>query len=212
MSVFTDRYDAIYNAVVTLTNRPDMPAETALGVSNATLTIHLADHFPRDIVSTDVPSATPAYTQSIDTQTYFPRFRDVAAVALLDVDGNQIPSPEIEVVEFGDFWVPGYPGVPKQNICWLAGTNLNVRSAVNAYGTTVDWFQSPTLLRDTYNSWIADVFPDPLIWYAAMVVWNRSGNENKAQETFRMLYGTPGNDYTALIPTLKRNFSTLAGR
>lgn len=212
MSVFTDRYDAIYNDVVGLTNRPDYTTETALAIRNATLTVHLSDHFPRDIVSTDVPAATSSFVQQLDTLSLFPRFRDVSALCLRDADGNQVLTPPIEIVEVGDIYEPGYPGVRKQNIAWLAGSTINVFSNLASFGSFVDWFQSPALTRETYNSWIADSFPDPIVWYASMIVWNRSGNEKKAAEARTMLFGTPGNDFTALIPTLKRNFSTTAGR
>lgn len=212
MSVFTDRYDAIYNDIVVLTKRPDLTDETALAVRNATLSVHLCDHFPRDIVSTNVPAVTSSFFQQLDTLALFARFRDVSAVALRNSSGEQILSPPIEIVEVGDLYEPGYPGVRKQNIAWLAGSTLNIYSSLASYGCYVDWFQSPSLPRDSYNSWIADSYSDPLVWYGAMIVWNRTGNEKKAAEAKTMLFGTPGNDYTALIPTLKRNFSTTAGR
>lgn len=212
MSVFTDRYDAIKDAVVTLTNRPDYVDEIALAIRNATLSVHLCDHFPRDVVSTSVPASTSSFSQQLDTLALFARFRDVSAIALRNADGEQILTPPIELVEIGDLYEPGYPGVRKQNIAWLAGSIINIYSSLASYGCYVDWFQSPSLDRDSYNSWIADSFPDPIVWYASMIVWNRSGNEKKSSEARTMLFGTPGNDYTALIPTLKRNFSTTAGR
>lgn len=212
MSVQTDLWDAQINDIITITNRPELNAETQLALRMATLKVHLGDKYVRDLVTTQTALLGTSQTLlQIATSTTLQRFRDVAQVQLLDVNGNLLDYPEIEIVEPGDIYEVGYTGVRKPYIAWLAGTALNVYAACGMYGAQVVWYQSPNVTRDTYDSWIAQLFPDIIVWEGAMFIWNRTGNEAKAQEAYKVLHGTGPNDL-GLYQTLATNYSNTAAR
>lgn len=216
MSTATDLWDAQLTDIITITNRPALTAETALGLRQGTLRAHLSDHYPRDMVISKITNAGASTTQfTIATTTSFTRYRDVRQVKLLDVDNAVLDFPEVEIVEVGDQYVPGYPGEKRPYVAWQAGTNLNVYASSGTYGAEVTWLQSPNITRETYDSWIAQLMPDIIIWEAAMFIWNRTGNEAKAIEAHNMLYGQAGNirsQETCLYALLKANYLNLAGR
>jgi hypothetical protein len=212
-------WDSVAADVVSITNRPELVDVTALGVRQATLRAHGCAQFPRDLVITLVPNAdqSQAFTNIVvNTATEFVRFRDTKRVQLLDVNQNALDFPVVELVEVDDIYEPGYQdrGIKKSNIAWLAGTNLNVYTNSGSYGANVTWYQAPDLNPDTYNSWIAQLFADVIIWDAARFVWNRTGNEMKAKEAYQVLYGTPGvpdSIEASLYHMLKSNYLTTAG-
>jgi hypothetical protein len=208
-------WDEQLAAVYTMTNRPALVDETNMGVRMGTLRAHLSDHYPRDIVVTDVDpdeADTSATSLTIATSTDFTRFRDVAMVQLRDSSGDPLDMPEVEIVELGGQYDPNYRGVKKPYVAWLAGTSLNIYAACGTYGARVQWYQSPITVRATYDSWIAQIFPDIIQWEAAMFVWNRTGNEAKAKEAKLMLHGDGRNPETGLYSLLKANYLTTTGR
>lgn len=212
MSVQTDLWDSLVADVITLTNRPELTDETQLAVRMGILRAHSCAHFVRDLVTTQTALQSSSSTLlQVATSTTLLRFRDVAAVRLLDVDGNVLHNPEIELVEANDIYEYGYKGVRKPYVAWIAGTALNVYAACGMYGVEVLWYQSPNVTRATCDSWIAQLFPDAIIWEAAMMVWSRTGNEAKAKEAYKVLYGTGPTD-RGLYNELKSNFAITAGR
>lgn len=212
MSASSDLWDSLVADVITLTNRPELTAETSLGVRNGLIRAHLCDQFPRDMQTSVLTNAGVSTTLFTIDSSALTRFRTISAARLLDVDGNVIYNPEIEVVELGNIYDPDYPGVRKQNICYQAGTNLNIYVPCGTYGCSLDWFQSPAVTRDTITSWIAQMFPDVIIWEAAAFVWNRTGNTEKAREAMVTLKGTQQAPETGLYSLLKMNYGLLAGR
>ena len=211
----TALWDGLVDDVVTLTNRPGLVNETILGLKQGTMRAHLLDKFPRDLVITDYvdPSGESVNELAIPTTSTFTRFRDVSAVQLLDVDSEPLSAPVVELCEIDGIYEPSYPGVKKPWVAWLAGTSLNVYSVSGMYGARTNWWQSPNLDPDTYNSWIAESFPDVIVWYAARLVWNRSGNDAKMKEANIMLGDIPPINFSSgLYHDLRVNFLSTAGR
>lgn len=206
-------WDSLINDVYTITNREDLDVETALGVRNGIIRAHLCEQFPRDVQTSLITNSSISTTLfTIDTSANFPRFRTVADVKLLDVDGLAMDAPTVEVVELNDIYEPNYPGIKKPYIAYQAGTNLNIYAACGTYGAQVQWLQSPNITRDTIDSWIAQMIPDVIIWEAAVFIWGRTGNTEKAREGMITLKGTQTNPETGLYSLLKSNFGLLAGR
>lgn len=208
-------WNDVKNDIVTLTNRPELDAETDLAIKQATLIAHLSDKYPLDIVISSPVGVVSASTTDLTTSILvspFSRFRDLAGVRLLDVDNNPIDSPEVDIVEARDIYDPIYRGIKKDTIAWLAGTNLNVHASCGMYGIEASWYQSPTLDSSSYVSWIAQNFSVLLVWQAAYIIWNSTGNEERAQEAYRMLHGDKSNPEMGLITMLKMNALNSAGR
>lgn len=204
MGTPTTLYSSIYDDIIALTARPDLVAETELALRSATRSIHNRAHFPRDAVTALVKLPNPAYQVAIDIQVTFPRFRAASTVRALDVEFNPMQQPEIELVEMGDIYDPIYR-ILRNDIAYQAGTTLNVRSSVAASGYLVEYFASPSVAPEEYNSWIAQLAPDSIIYQAASIVAGTNGNEEKArgwQASVNQMY----------FPELLSNYLTTAAR
>ena len=204
MTAQTDLFDSIVADVITLTNRPDLADEIAVAVRTATLSVHMAEAFPRDSVAQLVKIPNSSYVTSLDAQALFPRIRGLSSVQVVSVDYTPLEFPEIDIVEMNDIRDPIYHEL-KSNIAYLAGTSVNVRTSVPAYGYLVEYFQLPLVRREQYNSWIAQLAPDAIVYTAASVVFSTNGNEEKAKSYNNFYERT-------LLPQLKSNFLTSAQR
>jgi hypothetical protein len=204
MSVQTDLYDGIVEDVVSLTNRPDLAAEIAIAVRTATLSVHSCAAFPRDLVTQLVKIPNPSFQFSIDAQSQFPRMRGLSSVRPLDEQFNPVDTTQIEVVEIGDVFDPVY-GFVKNNVAFLSGTNVNIKTDIASYGALVTYFQLPLIRREQYNSWIAQMAPDAIVMVAASLAFSTTGNEEKAASYMRTFEAR-------LRPELIANFLTSAMR
>jgi hypothetical protein len=200
MSYSTDLFDQMVADVITLTARPDLESETALAVRTATNNCHFCDAFPRDMQSMAVNLLTPAYTAQLDLPTLFPRLRGISAVTILGSDGLPVlfkPGSGMEVIELGDVY--DEYGAMRNNVAYLAGDKLNLRTVVPAYGFLVEWFKAPATRREDYLSWIAQLYPDAILYWAASIVLSTNGNEEKAAKYMQMTQQVH-------LPYMKSNF------
>lgn len=204
MSVYTDLYDSVYNDVVELTKRPDLESETAIAVRTATSSIHARAAFPRDSVVQLVKIPNSSFITSLDAQLLFPGLRGLSTVRLCDVNYDPMEFPEIEIVEMGDIYDPIYRTL-RNNIAYLAGTSVIIRSGTAAYGFVVEYFKVPSVRRDSYNSWIAQLSPDVIVHQAASLVFATNGNEEKSQKYAAIVD-------KMLFPELLSNYLTTAMR
>lgn len=188
MSFNTDLYDGLLRDIIVLTNRPDLEEETELALRTATMNVHHSDFYNRDHVTQLVQLPNAAYQVALDIQNLFPRFRAVESIVPVDVNYNPLldPSAQLEIVEIGDIRDPEY-GTLKNNVAYVAGTTLNIRSAYNSYGFVVGFFQAPITRREQYNSWIAQLYDAPIIFWAAALILNTNGNEDKANKFLKMV-------------------------
>jgi hypothetical protein len=180
MTAYTDLFDSITTDVITLTNRPDLTAETQVAVRTATLSVHSFGAYPRDLCTMPVKLPNPAYMVSIDAQIQLPRLRGLSTIQAMDSSYNPLEYPEIEIVEIGAIRDSEYKTL-KNNIAYIAGTAVNVRCDIMAYGFLVEFFQLPQVRREQYNSWIAQLAPDIIVYQAASIVLSTNGNEEKAK-------------------------------
>lgn len=198
-------WDEMYADVVTLTKRPDRAEETTLALKTATRNAHFSAHYPRDIVTQLVQLPNQVYLIALDVQTQFPRLRDFNIVRLCDVNYSPVEYPEIEIKELGDIYNPEYRTL-LNNIAYVAGTSFNVRSDTGFYGLLVEYFAAPVVNPDNgYNSWIAQLAPDAIIFDAAATVCALTGDEEKAARYKQMVE-------KVFIPQLQANFLLGQGR
>lgn len=199
MSAATDLYDSMVQDVITLTARPDLEAEVELAMRTATNSAHLTDAYARDYQMLPVQLPNASYQTSLDIPTLFPRLRGLASIQPLDVNNLPIQSPgnSIEVIELGDIYDDF--GAVKNNVAYLAGDKLNIRSSVNSNGYLIGWFSAPNTRRENYSSWIAQLYPDVILYWAASIVLDTNGNEAKAAKYMKMTVELH-------IPFLKANY------
>lgn len=196
----TDLYDAMLADVISITNRPDLESETAIALRSATTNAHLTDAYFRDCATTQVQLPNGSNQWGIDIATMFPNFRGCGQVRPTDINQNLVilaPESQINVVEMGDIY-DDY-GSLRTNIAYVSGSSLVVRSPITSYGLAVEWFQAPNTRRAQYNSWIAQMAPSIIIFWAAGIVLTTNGNEEKARNYLNQVE-------KFYIPQLKQNF------
>lgn len=200
MTVQTDLFDGMVADVISITNRPDLSDETALAVRTATVNCHLSDAYARDVQVSSIQLPAPVYATGLDISALFPKLRGLSLIQAMDVNYQPIevtPESRMKVIELSDVY-DSY-GALRNNIAYIAGNQINIRSLVNSYGFFVTWFNLPEVKRDTYNSWIASIYPDAILYWAASIVLDTNGNEAKAAKLMRLTQEVN-------IPFLKANF------
>lgn len=198
MSFQTDLYDSMVADTMDLTKRPDLEAETRIAVRSATGNAHLSGAYVRDTATQLVRFPNAAYTVAIDITTMFPRMRGISSVNLADATDAIMQDPKIEIVELGDIRDPDY-GYLRNNIAYLAGTALNIRSTNSMVAAIVQYLQMPETRREGYNSWIAQLYPDVITFWAASMVLTSSGKLDKANKYMERV----NNEF---LPFLQQNF------
>jgi len=178
----TALYSAILADVIAITNRPELVTEHALAIRTATRAAHFGNTYFLDAVELDytLPGG-PAYTAQLNKTTIgAARLRALNMIQLIDATSVVVYKPEIEVVELGDILDVEYRTI-KNNIAYIAGGVINIRSSLAASGFRLTYFQSPNVTEATYDSWIANLAPDIIIYAAAANVSMMTGNAEKAK-------------------------------
>ena len=208
MSFNTDLYDDTLASVLTLVNRPDIQDEIEMHFKTATTSAHLSDKYPRDLVVKPImlPNQVAAYTSALDITNSLPRIRDISSIRALDSTGAPLETPRIEVVEIDDIYDNQYNTI-KNDIAYLGGRTLNIRTSVGAYGFLVEYYEAPNLARERYDSWIAQLNPALIIYWAAFLTWNGNGNEERANRTMKIIHGDPRNGVDGLLAELRANYA-----
>lgn len=186
--------------VYTLTNRPDLVAETKMSLRKAIRKFHGAETWKRDLVTLrlDMTAQTPVdptqYRWSLDLSMFanLRRFKNVNYPVDKVLPINQIPAPltdwavgirptkEFEEIS-PDNLFDRY-GYERTNYYFIAGSTLTVRS-----GWYVDWldfvyYAWPTIPTDTattLTSWIVNEYPDAIIEDAAGAVFKMIGKDDE---------------------------------
>lgn len=199
----TSLYTQMVSDVISLTKRSDLEEETAVAVRTATLSVHSGAAFPRDLYTSVVKIPNPSYTVAVDAQS-LPRLRGLSTVRFLDSNYNPIEAIQVEILELDDLVDPVYKS-PKTDVCYSAGTSVNMRASIPIYGALITYFQLPKVRPDQYDSWIAQISPDAIVYVAASIVLGTNGNEEKSANYMRLYEKT-------LKPELIANFLTSAMR
>jgi len=158
-------YTDIRDSVFAYTNRTDLVAETDAAIRQAVRTAHKAGSFWRDLVSLDLTGQdTSEPLQIIDLATAAPDFKQLAHIGPTSGVGFYDP------VDIKDLLEPGF-NTYKTDVCYGIGTNLIIRPATAVENLTMVYWKFPVVspIADL-NSWIAVMFPDLIICWAAATV------------------------------------------
>lgn len=164
--------------VMTLTNRPDLVNETSLAVRAATLKVHHKDFFPKDLYELSLSWSDPAFIQSLDYRLLIPRWRSFKYLRKYD---NSV--------------TPGVPGaffkmltpeqvldrydIQKDNICYLAGTQLEIRSNTEDDYMLLGCYLHPDTAPASYTSWVALDHPWLIVFEAAKILFKTIGKDEE---------------------------------
>lgn len=168
-------FSELVNDVYTITNRPDLVAETKLAVKQATLKMHHSDYYPKDIYESGITFDSVDYIQSLQYKTLIPRWRTFKYLRKYQ-DGNpgefiKLLTPEESVDRYA---------VNKDNICYIAGDVLEIRSSTQDATMLLGCYLHPVIAEESYTSWIADEHPYAIVFDAAAAIFKMIGQDEQA--------------------------------
>lgn len=161
--------------VYTITNRPDLIAETKLAVKQATLKMHQSDFYPKDVFETGIQWDPVALIQSLDYKTLIPRYR---AFKYLRKITDNVPGVFFEMLS-PEHSLDRYQ-INKENICYLAGEHIEIRSNTEDSNMLIGCYLHPDITELTFNSWIAAEHPYSIVFDAASQVFKTIGFDSQA--------------------------------
>jgi hypothetical protein len=159
-------------AVYTLTNRPDLTAETLLAVQAATLKWHQTDYYYKDIFETGIVFSTSDFEQSLDYRTLIPIWRALKYLRKSDSTGDDTKIPfDIILPEniLDDY------SLNRTDVCYVAGANLQIKSSTAFQYALLGCYVNPNITISGYSSWIALDHPFAIIYEAAADVFRQIG-------------------------------------
>jgi len=159
--------------VYALTKRPDLVDLTTSAVRAATLKLHGSDFFPRDLVETGISFSSAEYLQQIDYYSLFSNFRALKYIRKTDSTGEE-QGPFFEVI-VPEQVLDGY-GVNKENVCYVAGQVIQIRSAAPVQYILFGYYAYPNVTPALYSSFIAVTQPFAIVYDAAARVFKTIGD------------------------------------
>lgn len=184
--------------VYTLTNRPDLVAETLSSLRKAIRKFHGADTFKRDLgtVRVNIAALTPIapnqyrWNLPLDTFPNFRRFKVVQypldlilpnniSSPLVDWPGGFSPSREYAEVA-ADNLFDSY-GYERPNYYFITGDTLNLKSGWYVDYLDFTYYKWPVIpaVGDTLGSWIVNTYPDAIVEEAAGAVFKMIGKDEE---------------------------------
>lgn len=172
MGVFAD----LVTEVMAVTGRPDLVTQTNSAVRSATLSAHTFDYFPKDLFETAIQWQVPDYVQSLDYKLLVPRWRAFKYLRKYDataLDTRTAAGDFLDLIQ-PDVVLDSYD-LARENVCYLAGDRLEIRSTTKDTYSLLGCYIYPTVTEVNYSSWIAQEFPYAIIYTAASILYNQTG-------------------------------------
>jgi hypothetical protein len=168
----TELRQEVYN----ITNRPALVAQTLTAIRSATLKLHQLDYFYKDIVEQGVSFLIPAYLQSLEYRTLFPRWRALKYLRKTDSTGKELG--QIYTVISPESVLDQYHA-DRENVCYVAGAVVQIRSSAQLQYCIVGRYDNPDITEGGYNSWIALNHPYAIVFEAASLVFKMIGDTDQ---------------------------------
>ena len=162
--------------VMSLTNRPDLVAETNLAVKAATIKAHQSDDYIKDFQEFSIQFSTSDYYQNLDYKNVIPLWRKPRYIRKYDAVGSA-PADFLKYVE-PEKVIDSY-GSDRLDIFYVAGSNLQIRSSTKLQYILVGAYLNPTVTALGYSSWIADDHPFAIIYEAVAIIFKTVGYDEQ---------------------------------
>lgn len=162
--------------VYTITNRPDLVAQTLTAVRSATLKLHQSDYYYKDLRETGVSFTSAEYVQQIDYRTLFPKWRALKYIRKTDAAGT-------DTGKFFDIIVPENVlddyRINRNDVAYVAGEVIQMRSSTQVQYTILGRYDNPDITALGYDSWIALDHPYAIVFEAASTVFKMIGDTDQ---------------------------------
>jgi hypothetical protein len=190
-------FSDVLNEVYTLTNRPELVAESTSAVKAATLKMHHAEFWPQDIYETQVNFGALDYQQQFQYKQAIPLFRTFKYARVIDPSGlaslyspnllGQPLDPINDGIKLLQFFTPIDPlntldqyKVDRKNTCYLAGAQINFRCQAQFQYILFGCYVNPNITTTGYSSWIADEHLYAIVFEAVRQVFAMIGYAEQA--------------------------------
>lgn len=170
-------FDELCDEVYILTNRDDLVGETKAAVRAATLKLHQADYFYKDLFETGVSFSTSDYLQQIEYRPLIPTWRSLKYIRKTDLAGaDDLGFFEIIVPEN----VLDSYNINRNDVAYVAGTVIQIRSSTAFQYAILGCYVHPNITELGYNSWIANEFPYAIIFEAVSSIFRLTAETTQA--------------------------------
>lgn len=177
-------FNSLVADVYTLTNRPDLVAETELAVKAATLKLHKRDNFPKDLFETGLIFDTLDYIQQIQYRDIIPKYRSLKYIRKFDATSN---TPGIKFTLITPDEIFDQYNCQRKDVMYLAGDQIQILSSTQIDHALFGCYLFPTVdSAASYSSWIALEQPYAIVFEAAAQVYSILEND-KASVKYRAL-------------------------
>lgn len=177
---------ALMDDVYTLTNRPDLVAETELAVKAATLKMHQSDFYAKDLYETAVQFDTADYVQSLAYRQLVPRWRAAKYIRKYEVaQGNNATGKFLRILT-PDQVLDSY-GQNRADIAYVAGDTIEIRSLTQLQYVLLGCYVNPDVTTNGYSSWIAIEHPYAIVYEAARTVFKQIGYDEQSAQFERLV-------------------------
>ena len=163
--------------VYTITNRPDLVAQTRTAVRSATLKLHQSDYYYKDIFETGVTFTSAEYLQQLEYRTLVPRWRALKYIRKTDSAGYQ-DGAFLEVLSVPEMVEDAYR-INRNDVCYVAGAVVQIRSSTELQYILLGCYLNPDITAAGYNSWIALDHPYAIVFDAASTVFKMIGDTDQ---------------------------------
>lgn len=179
-------FNQLVEEVVTLVKRNDRQAEIQSAIRSATLKAHRKDFYYRDLSESGVQFKEPDFIQNFQpTQIFGSRFRKLKYIRYWNYDvpsstGYGAPGDLLTPIDIEN--IKDLYGYTKTDVYYMAGELIQIRTARPLSHCLVGVYLNPVIATpETYQSWIADMYPYAIIYEAARQVFMRIGRPADAQ-------------------------------
>jgi hypothetical protein len=169
--------------VYTITNRPDLVAESTSALRAATLKAHTSDFFSRDLYETEIVFQEKAYIQSVDLYSLFCNYRALKYLRYYDAASGGTPESGtfMEIIT-PDQVLDSY-SYNRADVGYMAGRMLELRACVDFQNAIIGCYILPIISPvSNYSSWVAEIQPWAIINEAARVIFKMIGYDEQSAQ------------------------------
>ena len=163
--------------VYTITNRPDLVAQTLTAVRSATLKLHQMDYFYKDLFETGVTFSSATYLQQLEYRTLVPKWRALKYIRKTDSTAYQ-DGAFLEVLGIPEQVEDAYK-INRVDVCYVAGSVIQIRSSTQLQYILLGCYVNPDITVAGYNSWVALDHPYAIVFDAASMVFKMIGDTDQ---------------------------------
>jgi hypothetical protein len=162
--------------VYTITNRPDLVAQTLTAVRSATLKLHQSDYYYKDLREQGVSFVSALYVQSMEYRPLFPLWRSLKYVRKTDSTGTEqgkffdIIPPENILDDYR---------LNRNDVAYVAGEVIQMRSSTQFQYSIIGRYDNPDITVSGWNTWIGIDHPYAIAFEAACTIFKMIGDTDQ---------------------------------